>query len=82
MNPAELKEKYGKEIVFWGGGIDPQTVFSKGTPEDVGNQVREMMETFKPGGGYVFNTVHNTQADVPVENIVALWEAAKEFRMY
>jgi len=82
MNPKELKAKYGDRIVFWGGGIDTQNLFSSGTPEQVKKQVRELMEVFKPGGGYVFNTVHNIQADVPVENIVALWEAAQESRAY
>ncbi|RJP21611.1 MAG: hypothetical protein C4527_23240 [Candidatus Omnitrophota bacterium] len=82
MNPAQLKEQFGDRLVFWGGGIDTQGVFAHGAPADVRNQVRDLIETFKPGGGYVFNTVHNIQADVPAENIVALWEAAKEFRDY
>ncbi|MFH1742021.1 MAG: uroporphyrinogen decarboxylase family protein [bacterium] len=82
MDPAVLKKQYGDKIVFWGGGIDTQGVYSSGTLEQVRQQVRDLMDVFKPGGGYVFNTVHNTQADVPVENIVALWEAAKEFRAY
>ena len=82
MVPETLKERFGKDLVFWGGGIDTQHLFSKGTPDEIRNQVRELMEIFKPGGGYVFNTIHNTQADVPAENIVALWDAAKEFRAY
>ncbi len=82
MNPATLKKQYGDVITFWGGGIDTQGVYSNGTPQQVRDQVRELMEAFKPGGGYVFNTVHNTQADVPAENIVALWEAAKEYGSY
>ncbi len=82
MNPAELKERYGDKLVLWGGGIDPQGVYSRGTPEQVKEEVRRLMATFKPGGGYVFNTVHNTQADVPVENILTLWQAAKECRLY
>ncbi len=82
MDPAALKEKYGKELVFWGGGIDSQKVFSRGTPQEVDEQVKQLMEIFKPGGGYVFNTVHNTQADVPMENIIALWDAAKKYRAY
>ncbi len=82
MNPEELKEQYGKQLVLWGGGIDTQGVFAHGTSDEVRSQVRELMEIFKPGGGYVFNTVHNIQADVPAENIIALWEAAKEYRDY
>lgn len=82
MDPRQLKEKFGGKIVFWGGGIDSQSVYSKGTPDDVRAQVKELMGIFKPNGGYVFNTVHNTQADVPVENIAALWDAAKEYRSY
>lgn len=82
MHPETLKKQYGENLTFWGGGIDTQHVYASGTPEEVREQVRDLMGAFKPGGGYVFNTVHNTQADVPVENIVGLWEAAKEFRAY
>ncbi|MBD3265918.1 hypothetical protein GF373_04555 [bacterium] len=82
MDPAVLKQQFGDRITFWGGGIDTQHVFPKGTPEQVAAQVRELMEIFKPGGGYVFNTVHNIQADVPPQNIVALWDAAKEYGQY
>ncbi|MFB3786396.1 MAG: uroporphyrinogen decarboxylase family protein [bacterium] len=82
MDPRTLKQEWGRDLVFWGGGNDPQGVFSRGTPEQVRDQVRERMEIFKPGGGYVFNTVHNIQAEVPAENIIALWNAAKEFRDY
>ncbi len=82
MTPTFLKENYGDQLTFWGGGIDSQGVYSHGSPEEVRGQVNELMSAFKPGGGYVFNTVHNTQADVPAENIVALWEAAKECRFY
>jgi len=82
MDPRTLKQEWGRDLVFWGGGNDPQGIFSRGTPEQVRQQVRERMAVFKPGGGYVFNTVHNIQAEVPVENIIALWNAAKEFRKY
>jgi len=82
MDPAVLKERYGSKIVFWGGGIDTQTVFSTGSPEEVREQTKDLMSIFKPGGGFVFNTVHNIQADVPPENIVALWKTAKECRTY
>lgn len=82
MAPETLKDQYGKQLVFWGGGIDTQRVFSKGTPDEVRQQVHCLMDIFKPGGGYVFNTIHNTQSDVPAANIAALWEAAREFRWY
>ena len=82
MKPAALKKQFGDRIVFWGGGVDTQGVFSHGTPAEVRAQVHQLMDAFKPGGGYVFNTVHNTQADVSAENIVALWDAAKECRAY
>jgi len=77
MNPENLKKKYGKQLVFWGGGVDTQKVLSFGTPEDVKKQVRELCSVFSPGGGFVFNTVHNIQANVPVENVVAMMNAIK-----
>ena len=79
MNPALLKQRYGRELVFWGGGCDAQHVLPSATPEQVREQVRRNMETFKPGGGYVFNSIHNIQGDVPPENIVALFDAAYEY---
>ncbi|MDX9755005.1 MAG: uroporphyrinogen decarboxylase family protein [bacterium] len=82
MDPAELKEEYGEQICFWGGGIDTQHVFPKGSPDEVRAQVQDLMRIFKPGGGYVFNTIHNIQADVPPQNIIALWEAARKYGRY
>ena len=82
MNPRLLKEKFGKEMVFWGGAIDSQRVLPRGTPAEIRRQVAENLQAFKPGGGYVFNNVHNIQAGVPAENIVALYDAAYEFGFY
>jgi uroporphyrinogen decarboxylase len=82
MNAQTLKRKWGDEIVFWGGGIDAQHVLPFATPAEVRRAVRENVETFKPGGGYVFNNVHNIQAGVPPENVVALYDAAYEFGFY
>lgn len=82
MDPQILKDTYGKNMVFWGGGVDTQRLFSQGTPDEVRQQVHQLMNIFKPGGGYVFNTIHNIQADVPAVNIHTLWETAKEFRNY
>ena len=79
MDPAELKREFGKDLVFWGGGVDTQGVLPNGTPEEVKDDVRRNIEALAPGGGYVFNTVHNVQADVPPENLVAMWEAWQEF---
>jgi uroporphyrinogen decarboxylase len=82
MDPLMLKEKFGKDIVFWGGAIDAQHVLPFATAGQVREEVRKNVEIFKPGGGYVFNNVHNIQAGVPPENIVALYEAAYEFGFY
>jgi hypothetical protein len=79
MNPEELKEKYGKLLTFWGGGIDTQKTLPYGTPADVRKEVLHLCEVFGRDGGFVFNTVHNIQADVPVENIVAMIDAVHEF---
>jgi uroporphyrinogen decarboxylase len=82
MDPRTLKDRYGKSLVFWGGGIDSQHVLPFASPEEIREDVRRNLETFKPGGGYVFNNVHNIQAGVPPENIVALYDAAWEFGFY
>ncbi len=78
MAPAALKRDFGREIVFWGGGVDTQGVLPNGTPQEVKDDVRRNVDALAPGGGFVFNTVHNIQADVPPENIVAMWEALRE----
>lgn len=82
MEPAALKERFGKQIVFWGGGIDAQHVLPTASPDEVREHVRRNVTAFKTGGGYVFNNVHNIQAGVPAENIVALFDAAYEFGFY
>lgn len=79
MDPQLLKEKYGDRIVFWGGGIDTQKVLPYGTTSDVEKQVINNLKIFSKGGGYVFNTVHNTQAQIPVENFVAMINALRTF---
>jgi hypothetical protein len=78
MDPAFLKKKYGDRIIFWGGGVDTQGVFPFGTPTQVKEQVKRQCEIFNNNGGFVFNTVHNIQANVPFENVVAMLEALKE----
>ncbi len=82
MAPAELKRQFGDKLTFWGGAIDAQHVLPNGTPEQIRDDVRKNLEAFKPGGGYVFNNVHNIQAGVPPENILALYDAAYEFGRY
>ncbi len=82
MNPLSLKRDFGKDIVFWGGGIDTQGTLPHGSPEQVRDEVRRNLEALAPGGGYVFNTVHNIQADVPPENLVAMFEALREYGVY
>ena len=82
MNPEYLKNTFGKNIVFWGGGIDSQHVLPFAKPDEIREHVRKNLEAFKPGGGYVFNNVHNIQAGVPAENIVAMYDAAYEFGFY
>ncbi len=78
MEPLALKRDFGKDIVFWGGGVDTQGVLPGGTPQQVRDDVRRNIEALAPGGGYVFNTVHNIQADVPPQNMLALFEALHE----
>jgi len=82
MNANYLKKRFGKDIVFWGGGCDSQHVLPFASPEEVKEDVRKNVEIFKPGGGYIFNNVHNIQADVPAENIVAMYDAAYEYGFY
>ena len=78
MDPLMLKQKYGDEIIFWGGGVDTQGVFAFGTPEQVKDQVKRQCEIFNNNGGFVFNTVHNIQANVPFENVIAMLEALRD----
>jgi hypothetical protein len=80
MAPEALKTEFGKDIVFWGGGIDTQQTLPFGTPEEIRTQVAERMRIFGQNGGFVFNTIHNIQAGVPQENLVALFEAVAEYR--
>jgi hypothetical protein len=80
MDPLRLKEKFGDQISFWGGGIDTQKVLPFGTPQEVRHQVRERIEIFGKGGGFIFNTIHNVQARLPQENLVALYSAFAEYR--
>jgi len=79
MDPVQLKTNFGDKLVFWGGGVDTQRVLPFGSPDEVREQVLRRCETLAPGGGFVFNTIHNIQANTPVENIVAMLKAVHEF---
>ena len=80
MDPRTLKERFGERLVFWGGGVDTQHTLPFGTPAQVREQVRERLEAFAHGGGFVFAAVHNIQAGVPVENLLALFQAVRDYR--
>jgi len=82
MDPARLKTEFGDRLAFWGGAIDAQHVLPHADPETVRRHVRQNLEAFMPGGGYVFNNVHNIQSDVPAANVLALYDAAYEFGFY
>jgi uroporphyrinogen-III decarboxylase len=79
MEPEQLKANFGDQLVFWGGGVDTQDVLPFRTPAEVREQVLRRCEVFAPGGGFVFNSIHNVQARTPVENIVAMIDAVHEF---
>ena len=80
MEPQRLKEEFGKDIVFWGGGCNTQAILPFGTPEEVREDVRKNLSVFAPGGGYVFQQVHNIMAGVPPENIIAMFDEVNKFR--
>jgi len=82
MDTRRLKEEYGKEIVFWGGGVDTQRVLPFGKPEEVADEVKRRIDDLAPGGGFVFAAVHNIQALVPPENVVTMFETALEYGRY
>jgi uroporphyrinogen decarboxylase len=82
MDPALLKRRFGSALAFWGGGVATQTVLPYGKPDQVRDQVRERIEVLSPGGGFVFAPEHNIQPDVPIENLVAMWETFSEHAQY
>jgi len=75
MDPQTLKEKYGDKVTFWGGGVNTQSTLPDGSPDDVQKEVKELVSIFDKNGGFVFNTIHNVQPNVPVENFLAMIEA-------
>ena len=80
MDRQWMKDTYGDRLVFWGGGINTQNTFPFGSADDVRREARECLDIYAPGGGFVVNPIHNIQADVPVENILALHETARAYR--
>ena len=79
MDPKKLKDKYGEKLTFWGGGVNTQKTLPFGTPGQVRDEVLGRCEVFSKDGGFVFNAIHNVQAKSPVENVVAMIEAVREF---
>jgi uroporphyrinogen decarboxylase len=79
MEPFLLKRDFGKDIVFWGGGVDTQKILPTGTVEEVKEDVKKNIDALAPGGGFVFATVHNIQSEVPPQNIITMCESIKKF---
>jgi uroporphyrinogen decarboxylase len=82
MDTKVLKKEFGRDIVFWGGGCDSQTVLPFGTPQEVADEVKRRIDDLAPGGGYVFGPIHNVQTGVPPENVAAMFRAAREYGVY
>jgi len=82
MDACELKQEFGARVTFWGGGVDTQRTLPFGTPDEVRKEVCDRLKAFGPGGGFVFNTIHNVQARVPVANVLAMYETLRECGKY
>ncbi|MHB8970802.1 MAG: uroporphyrinogen decarboxylase family protein [Pirellulaceae bacterium] len=80
MDPVQLKQQFGNQLTFWGGSLDCQKTLPYGSVEEVVAEVQRHVEVFAPGGGYVFTSVHNVQANVPPENVIAMYDTALKFR--
>jgi len=79
MAPEKLKTEFGMDITFWGGGADTRHILNHATPAEIRLHVLDRLKIFSPGGGFVFNTIHNILPDVPAENIIAMFNAIEEF---
>jgi uroporphyrinogen decarboxylase len=82
MDTRELKKRFGRDLTFYGGGVDTQQVLPRGSPRQVRDEVKRRLDDLAPGGGFIFSTVHNIQADVPPENLLAMWETLSAFGGY
>ncbi len=82
MDPRMLKAKYGDKMVFWGGGVDTQKILPFGTPEQVKKEVQQRISIFAPEGGFIFNTIHNVQPRIPIKNVLAMYDAVRNFGWY
>jgi uroporphyrinogen decarboxylase len=82
MDPVILKKEFGKDVTFWGGGCDTRHILNNATPQEVKDHVKKRIEILSPGGGFVFNTVHNILPEVPPENIFAMFDAVNEHGQY
>jgi len=80
MEPERLKSEFGNDIVFWGGGVDTQHTLYKGSPEDVKEETKRNTEIFMKNGGFIFNQVHNILAEIPPENIIAMYETVNSIK--
>lgn len=80
MEPERVKAEFGDEICFWGGGMDPRVILNTGTPAQVKDEVKRRLDILNPGGGFVFNNIHNIMPDVSAENIIALFDAVQEYK--
>jgi uroporphyrinogen decarboxylase len=82
MDTKTLKREFGEDIVFWGGGCDSQRILPFGTPQEVTDEVRRRIDDLAPGGGFVFAPIHNIQSEVPAENVVTMFRAARQYGVY
>ena len=82
MDLAGLKKDFGKDLVFWGGGVNTQSTLKNAPPEKVSDEVKRILDIMAPGGGFVFAPVHNIQEDVPPENFWAMWDTLMEYGKY
>ncbi len=82
MDPTILKSKFGEQVTFWGGGVDTQNTLPFGTSDEVRAEVLERIKIFGPGGGFIFNTIHNVQPKVPIENVLAMYETVRAYGNY
>jgi uroporphyrinogen decarboxylase len=80
MEPEKLKAEFGKDMCFWGGGMDPRVILNNGTPAQVKDEVKRRLDILKPGSGFVFNNIHNIMPDVSAENIIAMFDAVLEYK--